>query len=302
MASYTKLTESVVNQILNQYDVGELTNLTLLDGGLANSSCVIVTTKGKYVLSVCDEKNPQEISSLTALLAHLQTSAFCTPEVVPLISGENYCLYYEKPVYLKRYIAGEMGGTPTPAKIAQVGEALARLHQIPAPDFIPQQLTMGVDDFEALIGRNDNYSPWLAQKRGLIVPYLSDDLPQGLVHGDLFWDNMLFEQDKLVAMLDFEEVCKSYLIFDLGMCAVGCCRHQNLLDETLFNALVKGYQRVRQLTEKEQQALPIFIVYAATVTSFWRYRQFNIVRPDATKKDHYLVMSNFADSVVDSML
>lgn len=81
------------------------------------------------------------------------------------------------------------------------------------------------------------------------------------------------------------------------MCAVGCCSRDSKLDMERTAALIRGYQKLRKFTEKERSSLRIFIIYAATSASFWRYRQFNIIRPDPEKKDHYLEMSRLADSL-----
>lgn len=297
MATYTKLTEEIVTKVLAGYELGNLVQFSTMDGGAANSSCIVTTQNGKYVLSVCDEKNAAELKRLTKILGYLGRNDFFTSRLVFTKKGSGYCLLGDKPVYIKGYIDGEMGGKPSVEKVAQVGEALATLHKIDAPDFIPDFFSYGIGVFEELIELGGDYGRWLEAKRQLILPYLTKDLPKGLVHGDLFWDNLLFKGDTLTAMLDFEEACHTYLLFDLGMCVAGCCSRDSKLDMELTTALIRGYQKLRGLTEKERNSLRIFIIYAATCTSFWRYRQFNILRPDLTKKDHYLEMSRLADSL-----
>ncbi len=297
MATYTKLTEDIITSILADYQIGELDQFTLMDGGLANSSCVLSTSKGKYVLSVCDEKSREEIEQLTKLLEFLNGHDFFTSRLILTKEGGGYCSYGEKPVYVKEYIEGEIGGDPSECKIEQVGEALAALHRITAPDFLPDQFSYGIEQFDQLIEADNDYGKWLGDKQRLISPYITDYLPKGLVHGDLFWDNILFDDETLTAMLDFEEGCHTHLVFDLGMSAAGCCSKDGTLDMNLTAALVRGYQRERKLTPDECRALPYFIIYAATCTSFWRYRQFNVVRPDPEMSKHYQQMSRLADFV-----
>lgn len=297
MATYTKFTKELVTRILRDYDLGPLLNFSIMDGGSANSSCILSTENGRYVLTVCDEKNAAELQQLTDILRFLKRNSFKTSPLIPTRTDAGYCLLDGKPVYIKGYIEGEMGGQPTPEKTAQVGEALARLHRLDAPKTIPAFFSYGIESFAKTIELGNQYGQWLEAKRQLILPYLTKDLPQGLVHGDLFWDNLLFEDESLAGVLDFEEVCHSYLLFDLGMSAAGCCSKDGRLLLELTAGLIYGYQKLRKLTKKERRALRIFIIYAATCTSFWRYRQFNIIRPTPLKKDHYLEMSHLADSL-----
>lgn len=297
MATYTQLTEEIVGKILTKYDVGTLVKVSLMDGGMANSSCRVTTTTGKYVLCVCDEKNSAELQLLTNCLAYLNRKNFSTSRVVPVKGGAGYCMLDGKPVYLKEFIEGDVSSELSVEQVEQVGEGLASLHRIDAPDFIPRVYSLGVGAYGELIERGDDYARWLEGKRQLISPYLTDDLPSGLVHADLFWDNLLFNGATLAAILDFEEVCRTHLILDLGMTAVGCCSRDGQLDMDLTAALIRGYQRLRGLTDRERSSLRIFIIYAATSASLWRYRQFNIVRPDPEQKDHYLEMSSIADSL-----
>ena len=120
-------------------------------------------------------------------------------------------------------------------------------------------------------------------------------MKQGLIHGDLFWDNLVFDGETLAAVLDFEEACCYYLLFDLGMCAVGCCSQKGGLVPDLIRSLVRGYEQTRQLTDKERGQFGYFMEYAAVATSLWRFRQYNIRRPDPVRADSYQEMSSLPD-------
>ena len=161
MATYTNLTRESISSILTTYQLGELVSFSLMDGGLANSSCIVSTAKGKYVLSVCDEKSRQETGQLTKLLGYLNQNGFFTSRLILTKGGEGYCLFDEKPVYVKEYIGGEMGGEPSEGKIEQVGEALAALHKIAAPGFLPDQFSYGLEQFGQLSKGGDDYGKWL---------------------------------------------------------------------------------------------------------------------------------------------
>ena len=124
-----------------------------------------------------------------------------------------------------------------------------------------------------------------------IKPQLNASLPMGLLHGDLFLDNTLFKGEQMVAILDFEEGCYDTLLIDIGMTIIGCCytrQHQLILKAT--SRFLDAYNAVRPLTESEWQHLDNFVHYAALSIAFWRFRQFNIRRPDAQRANTYQEM------------
>lgn len=295
MASYTPLNLNAVQHILQNYNIGTFASYVEIDGGLANSSVIVTTSRGKFVLCVCDEKNENEVKVHTHLLTYLKRYHFSCSSVVATKLGSSYCLFDGKPVYMKKYIDGTVKSELSCEQSYQVGVALACLHVIPTPTFIPQQFAMTINEMTTKINKDTSFGRWLANKRVFIAPYLSDTLPKGLIHGDLFWDNILFNENHVAAVLDFEEACRSFFIFDIGMAIVGCCSRNEKINQALVQSLITGYETLRKMTDEERHALRAFTVYAATVTSFWRYRQFNIIHPNSDKKDAHLEMSRLAD-------
>lgn len=297
MATYTTLDSSTVQTLLSAYNLGEIRDITPMSGGNANSSMIIDTGASKYVLSVCDEKNFDEISSLTATLDLLNKNTFPTSRLVKTVEGDS-CLHYQgKPVYVKEFIDGTVVKKLTPQMISQVGEALAKLHAIAPERYHPNGFAYGLADFPTLFDRQGDYPAWLADKTEMLKRCCPTGLPKGLIHGDLFYDNILFTGPNLSALLDFEEVCNYYLIFDLGMCAAGCCPTDSGFSLKLARALAEGYQRIRPLEPIERDLFQSHVVYGATATSFWRYRQFNVIIPTPDRAEDHLEMTMLADEV-----
>jgi homoserine kinase type II len=113
----------------------------------------------------------------------------------------------------------------------------------------------------------------------------------------LFFDNVLFEDEKIKAILDFEDVCRIYKVFDLGMAAVGICTEGTKTELNQVRALVNGYQEVRLLEKIEKDSLQIFIECAAILTSTWRFWKYNLDEPDIEKSNKYLQMVKIAENV-----
>lgn len=301
MATYTTLDRYQIERLLKNYDVGPLLHFEALSGGKANSSIIISSGKGRFVLSVCDEKESGEIDSLTAILEYLDEHDFPTTRIVRTVSGRSMVALGDKPVYLKEYIEGRVETEFSPSMVHQVGMVLARLHEVPTHHKLPQEFAYGIEAFDEIVcgESRGGYPEWLLEKKELIKGACSEDLPRGFVHGDLFSDNILFMDNKLVAVLDFEEACIYFLLFDLGMCVTGCCTVNGRFSLDLAAELIHGYQSVRKLQPLEQQLLQLHIEYGAVATSFWRYRQYNQRYPEAGQSMLYKEMTVLAEEVHD---
>jgi len=300
MARLTVLSSQELESIIDRYPVGKLLSSTPMDGGLANSSVYIAAETGSYILSVCDEKEIADIVRLCSVLEELEKHDFPTTRVVRTRTGDSYLVHREKPLYLKRYIDGAVIDELSDRQLFQVGEALARLHEIPPHPSLQDRFSYGTHCFEELenVASAGAFYRWLSSCRTLIDAACMKTLPRGFVHGDLFADNMLFIDDKLAALLDFEEACCYYKIFDIGMTAVGCCAPAGLFSAAKTAALVAGYQSIRRLQPEERSSLQAHAAYGAAATAFWRFRQDNIRNPNPAMKNHYQAMKDLADQVL----
>jgi homoserine kinase type II len=190
---------------------------------------------------------------------------------------------------VKHFITGQVVKALDEEMIAQVGNAMGRLHQIPAPQFLPEQHAYGLETFHGIIGQGIDaaYENWLEQQVDVLRRKIPTGLPRGLIHGDVFSDNVLFEGDVLQAVIDFEEACSQPYVFDLGMAVVGLCTQDGEIRLPKARPLIAGYQQARKLERAEQGALQAFVQYAAAATSSWRFWKYNIHTPTPEKsKDH----------------
>ena len=299
MATYTTLDRRNIDRLLDNYDVGNVVDFKPLAGGKANSSIVIATPRGRFVLSVCDEKNSDEIGRLASVLEYLHEHGFPTTRIIRTRSAGQQIEYEGKPVYLKEYIEGTVEEPLTVAMVQQVGGCLARLHTIPPHPGLLTCFSYGIESFHEVTEMEppDDFAVWLRSRAGRIADGCREDLPRGFIHGDLFADNMLFSGNTLVAVLDFEEACSYYLLFDLGMCATGCCTVDGHFSKTLAAALISGYQSIRKLEPLERQLFQLYVEYGAMATSFWRYRQYNMRFPKVGHSGLYKEMLHLAEQV-----
>ncbi len=297
MANYTTLSPTALARIVSHYAIGTPLGLEAIPGGLGNSNFKLKTTDGTFLLKICDEKDAAELHMQIALLAHLRQHAY--PTAYPILQRdgealhvtENYC------VMLYPFLPG---ATPPPSQraAAQIGGALAQLHCIPPIAGLPR-FPMGISQivpFLEEVQGNPQFAThpfvaWLTSQLEWMMPQLTAVLPAGLLHGDLFLDNTLFDGDRMVAILDFEEGCHDTLLIDVAMAIVGCCyTAQHQLNLAAAQRFLDAYNASRPLTASEWDCLDCFVHYAALCIAFWRFRQFNIRRPDALRANTYQEM------------
>jgi homoserine kinase type II len=118
-----------------------------------------------------------------------------------------------------------------------------------------------------------------------------------LIHGDVFFDNLIVQGDQLMAIIDFEEACHYYRGFDLGMVIVGACRDRQGISFEKAGRFIRGYQKEATLQSIERESLKAFAVYAAVATSFWRFRQYHLLRPEPRLYDKHVEMQTLADTI-----
>ena len=298
MARYTQLQRHDIHTIAANYDLA-VTAFEPIEGGAGNSSYRLHTRNTQYVLTVCDDKTLPDAITMGRLLLSLAQHHFPATRLLSPVNGDIVTVYRDKPVMLKIYIEGQVHENLDNLMLSQVGAEMAKLHQIPAPDFLPDQHAYGRQFFSDIISHNINieYESWLTKQLNIIEQNIPSDLPRGLIHGDMFYDNILFEKNKFKAVIDFEEACHYDKGFDLGMGITGLCVKDTAVVLDKVRALINGYQQIRTLEQKEKETLQNFIHYAATATSCWRFWKYHIDTPSADKADKHREMMHIAEKI-----
>jgi len=294
---YTKLDEKSIQQILQQFDITPVISWCILEGGSENTNHILETAQRKYVLTLCERKTFAEATILVDLLKHLENHQFKTTKVVPNKAAKNISFFENKPIILKEYIVGEIIENHTNDLLKKIGTSIAQLHLIPAPDFLPKVYSCGQEVFSELKDTKHPFVDWLNEMHSTIQKKLNSALPKALIHGDIFFSNVIIDPQEQPIIFDFEEACYYYRIYDIGMAIVGLCNQQGKIDWTKVENLVSGYEQITPLLKEEKDALKFYITYAATSMAFWRFRQFNILAPTPSRKDSYLELKNIADDM-----
>lgn len=301
MANYTILEKQDIADICEYFGL-TITAHVPMDGGAGNSSYLFTTTEGtKLVVTVCDDKPLAHVTELVHLLQHLAAEGFTTNQIVRPIDEQRdpVMVLKGKPVMVKHYLEGAVAETRNEAMLEQVGERMAALHQISAPDYLLTTHPYGKELFLNVTqeGIDPVYEAWLADRAAHLHAALPTTLPTCLIHGDLYFDNILFEGERLKALIDFEEACHYSRVFDLGMAIQGNCTEMDDFNLQKATALVRGYEQGQALETVEKKSLKLFIEYAAIATSYWNFWKFNIDEPLPEKANRHLQPAKLADAI-----
>ena len=288
MVNHTHLTESDIAAIAANYLL-EISHFQPINGGDENSSFLLNAHQGDYVLTFCEKKSFTEVEHMALLLDHLAAHAYFTNQVIPAQDGSFVSFYQDKPVILKKWIHGETLRDTKQKDYRSIGRAIAELHKIPAPKFLPRDHPYGLRSMRTSLDHQVDleYENWLVD----ILSYLQGDypagLPRALIHGDLFDDNIIYQQGAFQAIIDFGDACNYYRVYDLGSVLFGACMEDGKLAYERAREVLRGYQEVSALQTDERVTVQFFAVYAGAAISAWHYLNSFIRRPVDSRNDKY---------------
>ena len=298
MANHSQLTTEEIQQIASEYGL-TVTDFEPFDGGVNSSFLLHIEQGDDLTLTVFETMSFDAVTRQARLLDMLAAHKFPTARLLHPANGGYTVTHAGKPVMLKTFIRGQVCSGPDEIMLQQMGMAIARLHQIPVPDYLPDWFSYGLDKLPRILNQNIDreFESALGQRIAVLEAAIPSGLPKGLVHGDLFFDNVLFMEREFRAVIDFEDATRHYFIYDLGMAVTGMCAGGILrLSETSL-ALLTGYQQVRKLEKSELETLPLFIEYGALATACWRFWQYHINVPDVERAEMHLQMVKLAEEV-----
>ncbi|MEE9371503.1 MAG: homoserine kinase [Saprospiraceae bacterium] len=301
MAEYTTLNKVDIKEIVKQYEIPSVISHQILNGGVENTTHLITTEGGKYVLTICEQKTIKKAIELALLLEYLIKYDFSTSKVLRNIDDDLVTIWNNKPVILKTFIEGRIITNLPDDVLIIIGKELAQLHNIEAPEYLPKIISYGIENFSEVSAykANTSFSKWLDKRTVEVELHLLPNLPKSIIHSDLFYSNIIISEDNRKAtIMDFEEAGYYYRVFDIGMTIVGLCAKNEKIDLQKAGNFFEGYQQVNKLLDIEISKLKIFTMYAAMSISCWRYKQFNFIQPDSTLFTHYLEMKNIADHIM----
>lgn len=267
MAVYTDITEIELASFLEDYEVGGLLSYRGIAEGTENSNFILHATSGPYILTLYEKRvERSDLPFFLGLMEHLATRGLSCPLPVKRRDGELIGELAGRPAALITFLEGIWPRRPTAGHCREVGRALASMH-LAGADFPlqrPNALSLGGwrDLWELSRDRANEVEPGLAAMVEADLQAFEtgwpSDLPRGVVHADLFPDNVFFIGEELSGLIDFYFACNDLLAYDIATCLnAWCFEKDHAFNLTKGAALLAGYQSVRPLARAEVDALPM---------------------------------------------
>ncbi len=267
MAVYTQVPQAALSSFLAEYELGAPVALDGIAEGVENSNFRLLTERGRYILTIYERRvDPADLPFFLGLMEHLARHGLPCPLPVPARDGRALRRLQDKPAAIVSCLDGSWPRRITVERCAALGETLAAMHLATA-DFTPtRENALSLPGWHALFagcrGKADAVEPGLeaeiaAELSGLEAQW-PVDLPVGVIHADLFPDNVFFEHDRVTGIIDFYFACHDLLAYDVAICLnAWCFEHDGSFNLTKARALLQGYRRRRSLSQAEIASLPV---------------------------------------------
>jgi homoserine kinase type II len=273
MAVYTDVAADDLTKFLADYDLGELKSYKGIAEGVENSNFLVHAGAGHFILTLYEKRVAAgDIPFFLALMEHLAARGITCPQPVKNRRGEMLGQLCGRPAAIVTFLDGMWIRRPDPRHCYALGAALARLHLAGADFALRRRNTLSVEGwrplYEQAAARADSVQPGLAKTIETELTHLERDwprdLPQGVIHADLFPDNVFFLGNALSGLIDFYFACTDTLAYDVAVCLnAWCFEPDHSYNVTKGRELLQGYMRARQLSSAELDALPLLARGAA---------------------------------------
>jgi homoserine kinase type II len=273
MAVYTDVIAEDLQKFLASYDLGELLAYKGIAEGVENSNFLLHTSRGYFILTLYEKRvATADLPFFIGLMEHLAARGLTCPQPVKNRAGEALGQLAKRPAAIVTFLDGMWIRRPSAAHCAALGTALAQLHLAGADFPLARKNALSVDGWRPLYelagARCENVQKELGKA---IATELSElermwprVLPQGVIHADLFPDNVFFLADKLSGLIDFYFACTDTLAYDVAICLnAWCFEPDHSFNVTKGRAMLQAYAKARPLSAPERDALPLLCRGAA---------------------------------------
>uniref|UniRef100_A0A9E8CSP5 Homoserine kinase n=1 Tax=Bosea sp. NBC_00436 TaxID=2969620 RepID=A0A9E8CSP5_9HYPH len=296
MAVYTEVPDDEMAAFVARYGIGELLSAKGIAEGVENSNYLIRTTQGAFILTLYEKRvNPDDLPFFLGLIQHLASRGVICPQPVSDSRGEMLGQLAGRPAAIVTFLDGLSVRRPTSAHCQELGRGLALLHQAGADFAMERVNALSVPGWRPLAEQAgadaDKVSPGLARRVAAEIAVHEaswpQDLPRGVIHADLFPNNVFFIGDRLSGLIDFYFACTDAYAYDLAICLNSWCfEADGSFNLTKGQAMLAGYESVRPLNEAEVEALPQLCRGSALRFLLTRLVDWLNVPPGALVKPH----------------
>jgi homoserine kinase type II len=276
MAVYTPINKSELDTWLANFSIGLLKNFKGISSGVTNTNYLVETESSRFILTIFEHNQLKELLFFFDLMNFLSDKNFSCPQPIVNNNGSYLTPLKGKPAALVSFLIGSAKDSGTESDCYSVGLTLGRLHT-QAKNFTQTR-------------DNNRGIAWISSKYNDLKPFLSvadrriieleidyqkncyhDSLPTGIIHGDLFRDNVFFDKNGVSAFIDFYYACNDQLLLDIAITINDWCSDSNgCIDKRKFDNFLSGYESIRKLENSEHKCINNAMRFAAL--RFWLSR------------------------------
>ena len=275
MAVYTKISSKDINIINSKFNVNEIKSFQGIKKGIENTNYLLKTKKEKFILTIFEKRvSYKEIPFFMKLMDDLNQSKISCPKPLKDKNGNYLIKLKNKTACVVTFLKGKDKQTLNINDCYQVGKVISQMHSITKKLNLSRKNSMGVKNLNPLLKsikfkskKKSNLEKFLTQNLSNIKKNWPSKLPNGIIHGDLFIDNIFFNKDKLSGVIDFYFAANDFFMYEIAICINALCfdkkNHKFKINKQKVKNLIKGYESVRKITIKEKKSLNILCRGAA---------------------------------------
>ena len=275
MAVYTKIISKDIHLINSKFNIDEIKSFQGIKKGIENTNYLLKTKKEKFILTIFEKRvSNKEIPFFMKLMDNLNQSKISCPKPLKDKNGNYLIKLKNKTACVVTFLKGKDKQTLNLNNCYQVGKIISQMHSITKKLKFSRKNSMGIKKLNPLLKsikfkskKNSNLEKFLMQNLSNIKKNWPAKLPYGIIHGDLFVDNIFFNKDKLSGVIDFYFAANDFFMYEIAICINALCfdkkNNKFKINKQKVKNLIKGYESVRKITIKEKKSLNILCRGAA---------------------------------------
>ena len=276
MAIYIKISKNDISTIEKKFNIGKIISYNGIKKGIENTNYLLKTKNQKYILTIFGKRvEKKDIPFFINLMSKLNKFKINCP--VPQRNKKGNSLFYikNKPAVIVSFVEGKDKSKLTIKNCYDIGKNVAKLHNVSKKIKLYRKNSMSLTSWQNILNKigngckiiNPNLKEIMQKNLKDIKNKWPKNLSNGVIHGDLFIDNIFFKKNKLHGYIDFYFASNDYFMYEIAICINALCfdkkNNQFIFNRAKSKNLIKGYSRLRRLSEKDKISLNVLCRGAA---------------------------------------
>ena len=270
MAVYTKISKKEINDFFKNYKLGKVIKFSGIKEGIENTNYLVFTKKNKFILTIYEKRiNVKELPFFMGLMTNLYNSNFNCPKPIINKNGNYISEILGKKASVVSFVNGVAKKSPSPQNCYDIGVQTAKLHRITKNLALKRKNSLSIDSWSKLFNNIEKDCSKIHKNLPKIIKTSLIEikknwpkkLPSGIIHADLFPDNIFFKNEKFTGIIDFYFSCNDFYCFEIAVCLNALC-FDGIKENLSFNVtkarkFIKGYTSIRKLNRNEKKYLKV---------------------------------------------